>query len=191
MRSAKMDVEAPAARRWEADASHHAHAPAENAASPPGFTTAPKRSPPPSAAACGRPGGRRRAARLDPTIARGAGERDAPFGRRASSHLTYCPNAGAIVAFMLVFLGWYEVLVVPRLERMRRESVNKERCDYAATTLLLTGCSTSSPRDCFCRAGSARRARAGGGQAPGLRRGPEGHVAQRRVGAGPGGSYRS
>ena len=50
---------------------------------------------------------------------------------------------------MLVFLGWYEFLVVPRLERMRRESVNKERCDYAATTLLLTESSTSKSARLF------------------------------------------
>ena len=50
---------------------------------------------------------------------------------------------------MLVFLGWYEFLVVPRLERMRRESVNKERCDYAATTLLLTESSTSKSARMF------------------------------------------
>ena len=36
-----------------------------------------------------------------------------------------------------------------RLERMRRESVNKERCDYAATTLLLTESSTSKSARLF------------------------------------------
>ena len=50
---------------------------------------------------------------------------------------------------MLVFLGWYEFLVVPRLEKVRRASVNKERCDYAATTLLLTESSTSKSARMF------------------------------------------
>ena len=53
------------------------------------------------------------------------------------------------MAFMLVFLGWYEFLVVPRLEKVRRASVNKERCDYAATTLLLTESSTSKSARMF------------------------------------------
>ena len=75
-----------------------------------------------------------------------------PAARRAPPpprlSLTF-PRAGAIVAFMLVFLGWYEFLVVPRLEKVRRASVNKERCDYAATTLLLTESSTSKSARMF------------------------------------------
>ena len=144
----------------EADAAHHAHAPAENTSSPcSGSPRRRKRGPAPAAAGCGR-----------------------------SSHLS--SPTGAIVAFMLVFLVIRVSGRAAGLERMRgvREW---ERCDYAATTFA-DGVLNLQVRDCFCRAGSARQARAGG-RTSGSRRtppSPEGHVAQRRVGAGPGGSYR-
>ena len=147
-----MDVEAPAAPRWRKRMLPITHTRQRRSYFQPLLLGSPQRRnaarprPRPHAGARGAGVAPRAAA---PAIARGTADRDAPFGSTASSHLTYCPNAGAIVAFMLVFLGWYEFLVVPRLERMRRESVNKERCDYAATTLLLTESSTSKSARLF------------------------------------------
>ena len=101
-----MDVEAPAAPRWRKRMQPITHAPAEGGFQPLllGSPRRRKRSPAPSAAAFGRSG----IAATRPAIA-------ARFSHRKRER---------IVAFMLVFLGWCEFLVVPRLERCGA-SVNK------------------------------------------------------------------
>lgn len=53
---------------------------------------------------------------------------------------SYCQPLllGALCILQLSFLGYYAFAVVPRLETVERESVNREFCKNAATTLMMT-----------------------------------------------------